>query len=216
MKNMLPNKLIPTKETWRSFGQVAFATAFFLGFFVYFHIKDGIATPNLTRDLPTIADLPPYFGFISQIGVVFWVAATAICFFSSIILSKSPTVGNIKGFLVSSGILSMLLGFDDMFLFHEQLMMSLGIPELVDYLVYAAFLTTVLFKFRLTVLRTDVILLAFALLCFAVTIALKLSLIHVAHRIFFEDSSKLMGIISWFFYFYRVCVDALSMRTQKN
>ena len=46
---------------------------FLIGLVVIFHIWKDVPIGHLTRDTTTIADIPAYIGFFSQIGFLFWI-----------------------------------------------------------------------------------------------------------------------------------------------
>lgn len=55
---------------------------------VIIRLQNIIPTENLTKDPLAVADNPFYFGILSQVGALFWCSCAAICFFSSVLLTK--------------------------------------------------------------------------------------------------------------------------------
>jgi len=120
-------------------------SAFFIGIVLLFHFLGGIPIGNLTRDPSAVMGAPFYIGILSQAGIFFWSASAAICMFSAKIISKHPDSYKLKRFLFVSGLLTMLLGLDDIFLFHESVYpYYLGIHEKVVYATYAGLVLFIL------------------------------------------------------------------------
>mgnify|MGYP001127210564 CR=1 FL=1 len=108
----------------------------------------------------------------------------------------------LKKFVFLSGLLTLLLCFDDMFLMHEQLFPSLGIPQKVILITYGIMTLSLLSNFYFIILKTDYILLVLALCFFSLSVFLDMFNIPGINPYLLEDSTKMIGIISWFFYFY--------------
>ncbi|MDA9552839.1 hypothetical protein N9R53_07910, partial [Flavobacteriaceae bacterium] len=87
-------------------------------------------------------------------------------------------------------------------LMHEQLFPSIGIPQKVVLITYGIITLSLLSNFYFVILKTDYILLVLALCFFGLSIFLDMFKIPQVNPYLLEDSSKMIGIISWFFYFY--------------
>lgn len=172
---------------------------------------------DLTRDPLATLSQPFYMGFFSNIGILFWCAAAAICFFSFALLQKYYRSRRMHSFILYSGIVTSVLLLDDLFLIHEEVAPRyLFIPEKFVYLIYAVMLLVYLVKFRKTILKTDFSLLLLALGFFALSIVfdkgiipLSPSMVKRGWEFYLEDGAKLLGIVSWFAYFTKVCRDCL-------
>jgi len=185
-------------------------------------LQTRIPVENVTRDPLAITKAPFYFGAISNIGILFWCSAVAICFFSFRLLRE---IGRNKEFslffLFSGGITSILL-LDDLFLLHEEVFPNyLNIPEKLVFVGYGMIISLYLVKLRKIILKTEFLflILAFGFLGLSVII----DLLPFATRwlgnqgeLLLEDSFKLMGIISWFTYFARVGVAQLKRAIAPN
>lgn len=170
----------------------------------------GAPFGNLTRDITAICDLPFYTGFISQVGILLWSASTAICFFGSQIASSRQCGARWQRFFFFSGLLSLLLGIDDAFLLHEEVMPKLGISEKLVFISYACFLLFYLIKFRsIILLKTDNVFLKFSLFFFAVSILLDFLPIEEIDPYLIEDTAKFTGIMLWLAYFWHAAKLAL-------
>lgn len=185
-------------------GLILVISAALIGVVLLLHFGRGVPISSLTRDPVVIGNLPAYAGFLSQIGIFFWAASTTVCLFSVIILSQYADCRQLKRFLLISGLLTLLLGLDDMFLFHEAVFPRLGVPEKVVFGSYAIFLLLYLVKFYPLILKTEYILMAMSLFFFGTSVMLDLVPLPGINPFLLEDGTKLIGIISWLAYFLQV------------
>ncbi len=156
---------------------------------------------QFTRDPAALTDSSPFIGLLSSIGVLFWAATAAICYFSALILWQQKQHSKAL-FLLAAGLITSLLLLDDLFMFHEVVFpMYLNFGEKITFVLYAAIVGSFLWGFRQQILGTDytILLIALGLLGFSV----------LADRIFsdigswgylVEDGPKLFGIVAWFAY----------------
>ena len=185
-------------------GLIIAVSAVLIGGVLLLHFWKGVPISRLTRDPTAIVRVPFYTGFLSQIGIFFWSASAAVCMFSAKVLSRHPDYLKFKHFLFVSGLLSLALGLDDVFLLHEKFFPRFGVPETV---VVASYLGCVLFclvRFYSVILKTDYILLGMALFFFGVSNILDLFDPSFLDSYLYEDGAKLVGIVSWLSYFFRV------------
>nr|WP_299172523.1 hypothetical protein [uncultured Allomuricauda sp.] len=181
-----------------------------IGLVLVLGIAQGVPIGNLTSDIVTIANLPIYTGFFSQIGIFFWVATATLCIFSAGIGSKTQKYPDLKKYLYVSGLLTALLCLDDIFLLHEVVFPFLGIPEKVVFLGYGSIVIFWIVRFYSVIMVTDYILLVLAFVFFGLSVTLDVFTIPDINPYLFEDGFKMAGIISWFFYFYDNAITAVS------
>ena len=166
-----------------------------------------VSMPDMTRDVTAIANIPPLSGVLSNLGVLLWCAAASICIFAAMTLRNVEPRDTFR-FLLSSGLLSAYLLFDDFFLFHEDLASRyLGLNEKVVYAALGIAVSAYLIAFRRVILRTNfgVLLLALGFLATSVVIDDILEPL-VLWRLgdweyFFEDGAKWLGIACWCSYY---------------
>ncbi len=91
-------------------------SALFIGTVLIVHFWKGIRIDQLTRDPSSIMRIRPYIGFLSNIGIFFWSATATVCFLGGKLITNNE---RLKRFLLASGLLTLFLGLDDLFLFHE-------------------------------------------------------------------------------------------------
>lgn len=192
---------------------------FLIGTALFLHFAFSIPVFMFTRDPVSIGKLPPYAGFLSQSGIFFWASAAAICLFTAAVLSHTADNVRIRNFLVFSGLITLLLGLDDLFLLHEKVFPFAGMPQNAVFLSYGGCLLFYLIKYHSIILKTDFMLLGLALACFGLSLIMDV-LQPKGPGIYplYEDGAKLVGIVSWLAYFFRtgtslIRSDRLNQRT---
>lgn len=166
-----------------------------------FHYYNNVPLYKLTSDVLVAADAPIYFGIQSQIGIFFWAATAAICFYSSRLIDSSVH----KKFLIFSGCITLFLGLDDIFMFHEIVFPSLGIHQKIVFLSYAVVMLFYGLKYTKLLLKTDYILLVLAVGGFGISLVADNFFYNYSEYItqLLEDGAKFMGIVSWTLFFGR-------------
>ncbi len=193
---------------------------FLLFLVVLASLKTGIPILNFTKDTISMTDMPPFFGVVSNIGILLWCASASICFLMSAIIRKyNQHISVYKRrelsiFFLCSGVITSILLLDDLFLLHEVIFPDyLNIPEKITYISYIIMIFLYLFRFRKTIIRiiTEGILLCFAFLFFGLSIGMDMLPITMDINVeyLFEDGFKLLGIVSWLGYFFRVSLKVL-------
>ncbi len=182
-------------------GIIAIIGVVTLGGVVLTQVATAIPVRHLLSDPWALVSLPIYAGLISNLGVLGWAAATAICLFSFIVID--PGRGQERLFLLRAALLSGFLCLDDLFGLHERALPRLGVPELVVYgFIGAAALTH--FALSLApIRRSQWWILAVAMAFFAFSLFVEVlvheppeeSLLRVA-----EEGGKFMGIVAWLLY----------------
>ena len=180
----------------------------------------GISPTEMMRDPIMVAGGAQsefYLGLFSNLGVVLWTAAAAVCLFAASELTDE-TNSEARQFLLYAGVFTLVLMLDDLFMLHE------NIADRMIYAVYAlGFLYYVVRFFRL-ILRLDIVLFALAIPLFGNAAMLDLApwrllsgdgielpqgvatspsekdeLRHLARelRYLLEDGFKFIGICCW-------------------
>ena len=163
----------------------------------------------------------PFFGIMSNIGVIVWSFSVAICFFSYFLLKTSKKYHDVLGFIMFGGFISLVLLLDDLFMLHEIIYLRyFGVGEEIVFSFYGMMMFFYLVKFRKILVKTEFIFLLLAVFFFALSILADLipkslipkSLIPkslIPWYLLFEDGPKFLGIVSWFGYQYSVCFQEL-------
>lgn len=161
-----------------------------------------IEIEQTVRDVSEIADIHPFAGILSSLGILLWSVPTTICLFVATNVGKKLSKEDFM-FLVSSALLSGWLLFDDLFLFHEELASRyLGLGEKVVILALGITVLLYLFAFKEVILKTKYLLLIVSLSCFAASILVdtlfrEWLFVFGVWRYFIEDSFKWLGIAFW-------------------
>jgi hypothetical protein len=177
------------------------------------HLSVGM----FTRDPATLTNSNPFFGVLSSVGVLFWAATAAICFFCSVLVGRMRADRGAARFLLGAGLITTLLLLDDLFMFHEYVFPQfLHFGEKITLLGYAVIIGMFLWSSRQRLWRTDyaLLLLAFGLLGFSVISDNIFNSDNENWGYLVEDGPKLFGIIAWFTYWSGVCTQMLSPRRE--
>ncbi len=176
----------------------------------------NIKIEDFLRDPLAIANLHPFTGIISNIGILFWCATAAITFFTSYLLLKSSR-NTMSAFLFFSGLLTSMLLADDLFMLHERIFpWYLHTPESAVYVMYILLTLGYLFKFAKTILQTEYVALFIALSFFAGSVLCDVFVLGSDLEYIVEDGLKFAGIITWFIYFLRTCITSLAFTNRTN
>ncbi|XLS27798.1 hypothetical protein ACJD0Z_11390 [Flavobacteriaceae bacterium M23B6Z8] len=193
---------------------ISIISIFLISLVVLLKIWKGIPIANLTRDITAIAALPPYTGFFSQIGSFFWIATSTLSIFSASVSFKDRAFPDLKKYLYLSGLLTLFLCLDDIFLLHEQVFPYFGIPEKLVFAVYGLIILSWAVKFYAIILKTDYILLLMSFSFLGLSVILDVFEIPALDPYLYEDGAKMIGIVCWFFYFYSNAMLAISSRKE--
>lgn len=171
----------------------------------------GITIGFLTRDPNAIGGIPYYAGVISQIGIFFWAAAATVCFFTWYLLKRFAIQSEKRPFLLFAGLLSLILGADDVFQMHEGFFPDIGIPENIVLISYILLIVYFLINFSQQILQTNIALLFLSLIFFGLSMVVDVLFLFEPVRHLLEDGFKLFGITTWASYFTFTCIEALSL-----
>lgn len=193
------------------------AFVIFLAVVAFTLIKPSVKPEDLFRDITSLAEIPFYTGFVSQLGALLWSAGATCCFFALFLVRKlnagSPQS---RQFLFQAGLFTAFLMFDDIFLFHEEVASDLfSIGQRTVYLAYALIAIAFLFFNRNEILSSEYLFLGIALALFGMSIAMDVITDNLlakfdvpgtffeTYEVFFEDGLKFLGIITWLAYYLR-------------
>lgn len=175
---------------------------------VLLHLDTGISLMDLTRDPAATFNYHPFVGFLSSVGLGFWLASAAISLFSWHYLYRLQQHGS--HFLLVMGGLSLFLWMDDTFLLHEFIFpLALHIPQEIVYLGYMFCMLFILLLYSRVILNTSYFIFAFALLLLGLSVAFDIVLPMTEKVTFYEDILKFVGLLFWFGYLLDVCHSAL-------
>ncbi len=187
------------------------------------HFRE-IPIGNLTRDPAGTLHFPFYYGAISHAGILLWCATATMCLFSVLALRRHATGASLERFFLASTAVTLMLLFDDLFLFHETVFPHyLGIPELVTYIAYVLAIGSYVVVFRRTLMKAEFLLLLSAGVflgssIIADRIFLAFGSAETGTMYFIEDGLKLVGIACWAAFFARLSLHQVrsSLSTTTN
>jgi len=148
-----------------------------------------------------------YYGWLTGISEILWVSAIVICFFSALLLPKRNR--SFRIFLLGSGLVMLLLFFDDRFRITLLLCAFFGTCKVVKlgvYTVYGLLLISYAFTFRHTIRLTPYTPMLVAFFLFGFSSAIDIAPIGGRGvRAMLEDGTKLIGLIDLTIYFWWIC-----------
>ncbi|GMG88470.1 hypothetical protein [Biformimicrobium ophioploci] len=177
---------------------VMFVAAFFIA------EKLGFSYVRFVNDPAAISGRNPFSGVYSNLGVLVWCAAAAVCVFAGWNCLKHGLRKSGRFLLVSGGITA-LLTLDDLFMLHEYVFPKmLGVPQEVVFFVYLAMFAGYLAFFCREILDTEFTILAVSFCLLGVSATID-NLIHSQTDLInlIEDWFKFAGLLIWAIYFVR-------------
>ena len=172
-------------------------------------------TGAIFRDTASVLDGHPLVGVMSNVGIVLWWLAAGICLFTLSLSRWLALDRPVRVFLLTSGLLTVLLALDDQFLFHDELGPQIfGLRERYVMLGYLVLVGAWLLLNLRVIRRSEWLIPAVAMACFAGSIAsdyiVQMGLssgdeigIGLDWGIVIEDGLKFMGIAGWAAYLIR-------------
>jgi hypothetical protein len=156
----------------------------------------GIRMDKISRDPAELADLPIYYGLLSNLGMLVWGAGAFISFFASFHV-EGPKISSL---LRWAGILTLMLLLDDFLLIHDEVFPNvLLLPEWLVYLFY--FVTFPLFflsHLNVILKQTEYPILALGIFLMGVSVLIDMYVLPGVIDV--EDSCKLAGIVTYSYY----------------
>lgn len=180
----------------------------------------GEAAGLFTRDPASLTGTHPLLGVVSNVGVIGWAAAATVCLFVGGMVRQEGASGpkaHWATFLVSAGLITVLLMVDDFFMLHDWILPRyFGLNEKVVFAAYGFLVIGWLVSFRRRIVETDYAALLLSIVFFGFSLVVDFFQPEVEGRIgpwrvLLEDGAKLLGIVGWLGYFILV---GLSVRSE--
>lgn len=166
----------------------------------------GAPIANLVRDPAVVNDAPVYNGILSNVGILLWTAAGALCFFVMALAKRAGRIDLVRFFLCS-GLFSTLLALDDLFMLHETVGPALTeLPEKVLSIAYPLAILVYLAVFARVILQTEWMILFAALACLGISETMDWFMRYSSVETIVEDGLKFAGILCWLDYFARTAM----------
>lgn len=172
--------------------------------------------PRLTRDISAVAGVHPLSGALSSLGTFIWFATGSILIFSSYIAFVEDRQE--WKFLATGSVVSVMLWFDDFFLFHEFIApFYFGIREKIVIAFTGVAILFYLAIFRKYILARGVVYLGLSIAFLggsALVDQLPIPIQQLGGWSFFvEDGLKWIGIVTWARYHVALALASVSMRS---
>lgn len=170
---------------------------------VFTEVSEGSGAPQVS----------PYVGMLSTLGLMFWAGSAAVSGLGALYLGGIHRYRNHLIFLLYTGLLSLVLGFDDAFMLHEYVgPVVLGIPEKAFYLGYALGFSGYFVLCRRQIFQNYGLFLMLACAFLAVSVGVDSFFRRTALQTFVEDGFKFVGIFWWLLY----CIHSALAIVQSN
>lgn len=178
-----------------------------VGFVLCFANFKHLPLEALTRDTATVLHGKPYIGLLSNLGILVWCAAAAICFFTAYVLRHSTSMQESTLFFSSAGVLTTLFLADDLFLLHDYVYVSwLPHSHLLIIAAYGIGIVMLAARFWKMFHESFFTLFGMALFCFAIAAVPDLQnrsylLPDTFPSTLVEDGFTFIAVLFWFVYF---------------
>lgn len=165
-----------------------------------------VRIPKFTKDVAATADVHPFAGILSNLGIYLWCTSASCSFFAAALLHDTNRTKHFS-FLFSSALLSTYLMIDDAFLLHDFLLPEYcHVDEKAVFVLLGLTVIAYLKYFLQMILKTQyaILLAAFAFLSSSVVVDTIVGpwLQQLGEWEFFvEDGLKWLGIVSWSVYY---------------
>lgn len=159
---------------------------------------------KLAKDPADVIQFQPYIGMLSNWGALLWMTTAAICLFTAAILKSSRARPQTRRFIFFSGVLSLILAVDDLYMFHDRVLPRvLHIHEYFFYLLYIILMLTYVIAFMREILRHEYILFGIAFVFFVLSRRFFIRIPLLDEFMTTGDMLKYFGIVFWLAFFYR-------------
>lgn len=153
----------------------------------------GVDHYQLVRDPNAIANNPNYFGLVSNLGIVMWIAG-AVGALQAVAALRQTREKAFSGLLLAGGCFAAVMGLDDLLMLHESIAAT-GIPEILVLGPHAILLAATCYRAWLLQGRTPWLLLVACVAAFGCSMVVDVVPVEFAGQVFIEESFKLLGIM---------------------
>lgn len=162
----------------------------------------GIPFVALTRDaaIAYTRDAPYYSGSLSNLGGIIWTVGVAVSLFAAWMLCRmGPAHAEMSRFLLTYGVLTLILLLDDLFMIHETITLITGRSQKVTLLAQGLVAGWFLIRYHRLILQSRWSIMAVAMVFFSGSLVVDFDLVIFTDRFhhLFEDGSKFIGLVIW-------------------
>ena len=179
---------------------------------VFLSTIKGVPLDTFTKDPLSVSHAPFYFGFFSNLGIMFWSASIMTCWFVAYRVFYTGTKSDFY-FMVWSGIITLIMTVDDLFQLHEEVLPQyFAISENMVYITYLNIYIVYFIRFRKKILKSEFITLIMAFGFLGISTVIDFLPLPIPKDTFLEDALKLFGTVSWFVYYFRTSNEVLDRK----
>jgi hypothetical protein len=131
LRQNVESMMAQIRQQWRLLAIVYITLIIFLLILTFQRL---VPLHELTADTASLVDVPVYLGMLSNIGIVIWGTAFAVCVFAAATLWRRSEW---MRFFIGAAAFTLALMLDDMFMIHDRILPDMGISEMVYVLFYA-------------------------------------------------------------------------------
>lgn len=159
-----------------------------------------IPISQFTRDPLAITKGQPYFGLISNAGVMLWSFSCAISLFSYLVIKDKVESKKILNAIILGGLISSILLLDDLFMLHEIFYpIFFGLKEKVILMIYGAIFIYYLVKHKNLIIENNVAFIILTMMFWGLSILVdSIPKTRIPWHHLFEDGFKFLGVVCWF------------------
>lgn len=182
-------------------------------------VFDDFTLSLLMRDLVIMGNLPIFAGLVPQVEAILWSASLSVCIFTLVLLQRRGSEFiRPKRFLLQFAIITAVLMFDDIFLFHGEIAPKyLHINKMVVIAGYLIMIIVFMASNWTEILSSEYLILMLALGMFATStfldaLPIKTFLAQIFWeqlRFFLEDGIKFAGTATWLTYLVRYAIQKI-------
>ena len=170
----------------------------------------GFTVVQILRDPAQQTKVSSFLGFLSNIGIWFWVSAAALCFFS-LLTNPLHSPYRTRELLLVLGLMSLLLAVDDMFMLHDRYIHQKSI-----FNFYAICCLILLFRHYARIVFINGFAFMFAGFLLALSIYIdthqkKMGVDYSVHQLV-EEGFKFVGAALWLYF----CGQVASARARET
>lgn len=160
---------------------------------IVYLMKDPLTVVQLSKECCHV-----YYGLVSNLGIMVWTTAAAVCLFTALLLITLGRRGAEPLFLATAGLFTGWLALDDLFMIHEDVLPLFGVPQPLTYAAYAGAAALYLLLSWRQILRFRPCLMGLAMALLGASVAIDV-LVHSEStmHVFIEDGAKFLGILAW-------------------
>jgi hypothetical protein len=156
----------------------------------------GVELEYLTPDPTDAGDEKPWYGFFSNLSLLFWAGAASVSGFAGYLLWRVGAGHEAVSFHLATGALMALAAFDDAYQLHEGVGPDeLGVPQGIGLAALAAIAIAWAIRYRVTLLRSEPVLLGLGII--AIGVSVMVDVLPGAYG-GIEDYAKFVGVVTLF------------------